>query len=1082
MEKIKNLFENEGWTRKFLVVALCLQSSIFNLQSSICFAQEATKTVTGTVTDAATGQPLAGVIVSAYGNQRQTTMTDEDGTYELKVPDYTRSVLMHVDGYTIQQKAISNGRADGKLFSDAFSQSYSRQTSAIVSSEATRFDNTADLSIDPLLSQQLGADMRIVSRGGIPGQGNTMLIEGINSLNTNAMPLVVIDDVIMDMQYNRTMLHDGYFNNLFANLNVNDIESVQVLKNGTALYGAKGANGVLIVKTKRNKSMATKIDVTINGRYELVPRLPEMMDSEGYRLYASELLSEKMNPNMMGKMKFLNSEPTYYYYNQYHNQTDWTDEVYKNAFSQNYGINVQGGDDAASYNLSVGYSLGNSTLKENDFSRFNMRLNSDIIISNKLDVRFDASYSDVDRALRDDGAPANPLGSVITSPGFISLAKSPFLSPYAYDKHGKLSHYLAEADDYLEGKFQGRGRLANPVSILTFGDGKNRNSFGNRLITFAITPRFQFNRHLDLREHFTLGLVNTNENYYLPIQGVPTFVVDGLDEDSRLDNIVQSQAARQTAIQSDTRVTWQNRYDMHNIAVRAGLRFLSSEYQLTAQRGYNSGNDKTPNMSADLLFKSTEGADDNTREFTWYALADYSFSDRFYVNAGLSAQASSRFGDDASGLKLFNTVWGLFPSIEGAWVLTNEKWLAGAKGIDYLRLNVGFDVTGNDDIDYTASRTYFMAKRVLITEDGKNGAVGKVIGNIGNTDLQWETTRRLTAGLTGNFLGNRLGIRLNVFKSWTSHLLSLRQLAYTSGLQQNWSNDGKLENMGFDFNINAKLMALKDFSWEIGASAGHYKNKVTALPDGNRPIETSVYGATVITKVGQPVGLFYGYKTDGVYATTQQALADGHYVLKQNGDREYFQAGDMRFVDLSKTSAQAGLIDEADRTVIGDPNPDIYGNIFTTLTYKRLSLNAVFNYSLGNDVFNYQRSLLEGGSLFLNQTTAAKTRWTTEGQVTDVPRARYTDPMGNSRFSDRWIEDGSYLRLASVTLSYTLPIQSTYLQGITIWGNAQNLFTITRYLGSSPDAALGSGILSQGIDRGLLSAGRSFSLGVNINL
>jgi hypothetical protein len=426
-------------------------------------------------------------------------------------------------------------------------------------------------------------------------------------------------------------------------------------------------------------------------------------------------------------------------------------------------------------------------------------------------------------------------------------------------------------------------------------------------------------------------------------------------------------------------------------------------------------------------------------------------------------------------------VWGLFPSVEGAWVLSNEKWLAGVSGIDYLRLNLGFDITGNDDIDYTASRSYFIAKRML-----GESASGKIIGNIGNTDLQWETTRRLTAGLTGNFLHNRLGVRLNVFKSWTNNLLSLRQLAYTSGLQQNWSNDGKLENMGFDFSINAKLLALKDFSWEMGASAGHYKNKVTALPDDGRPIETDIYGATVITQVGQPVGLFYGYKTDGVYATTAEATADAHYILKQNGDRQYFEAGDMRILDLSRQNnydiSNTGQIDENDRTIIGDPNPDIYGNIFTTLTYKKFALQAVMTYSLGNDVYNYQRSLLEGGSLFLNQTTAMQNRWNTEGQQTDIPRVGYTDPMGNSRFSDRWIEDGSYLRLSNVTLSWHLPIQSTYLQGITLWGSAQNLFTVTRYLGSDPDCAMAGGILSQGIDRGLLGAGRSFSLGVNINL
>ena len=261
---------------------------------------------------------------------------------------------------------------------------------------------------------------------------------------------------------------------------------------------------------------------------------------------------------------------------------------------------------------------------------------------------------------------------------------------------------------------------------------------------------------------------------------------------------------------------------------------------------------------------------------------------------------------------------------------------------------------------------------------------------------------------------------------------------------------------------------------------------MTALPDDGRPIETDIYGATVITQVGQPVGLFYGYKTDGVYATTAEATADAHYILKQNGDRQYFEAGDMRILDLSRQNnydiSNTGQIDENDRTIIGDPNPDIYGNIFTTLTYKKFALQAVMTYSLGHDVYNYQRSLLEGGSLFLNQTTAMPNRWNTEGQQTDIPRVGYTDPMGNSRFSDRWIEDGSYLRLSNVTLSSHLPIQSTYLHGITLWGSAQNLFTVTRYLGSDPDCAMAGGILSQGIDRGLLGAGRSFSLGVNINL
>lgn len=1039
-------------------------------------AQDNFKTVKGQVVDAATQKPLVGVIVAAYGNDKYSAMTDEQGRYTLNVPDYVSSVQMRIDGYNFAQSAIADGVANAKLYNEVFTEVYKRQTNALLSSEANRFANTSEVSIDPLIAQQLGADVRSVSRGGNIGLGNMLMMSGINSININAQPLIVVDDVIMDMEYNRTTLHDGYFNNMLANLNVNDIESVQVLKNGTALYGAKGANGVVYIKTKRNKSMATKIDVTINGRFNLLPRLPKMLCAEDYRQYATELLANKVED--LSQMKFLNNDPTYFYYNQYHNNTDWTDEVYKSTFSQNYGINVQGGDDIASYNLSVGYSMANSTLKKNDYTRFNMRLNTDINIAKGFNVRFDASYSDVDRSLFDDGAPDEILSGVITSPAFIALTKAPFLSPYAFDNSGNPSQYLAEADDYLEGLFQGRGRLANPSSILEYGEGDNRNSLGNRLIMFSVTPKYEFNKHLTLSEHFALTLINTNENYYLPIKGVPTFVVDGLDEDTTLRNLVQSQASSLTAIQSDTRLAWKNQFGAHQIDVMGGFRYLNSAFKLTTQRGYNTPNDKAPQMNASLNFKETDGANDKTTELQWYALANYNYAQRYFVNAGISAHASSRFGKDAEGLKIGGVVWGLFPSVEAAWVMTNENWFPKSNMMNYLRLNIGLDVTGNDDIDYTASRTYFVSRRMLHDRNSVPNATGVVIGNIGNTELKWESTSRLTAGIEGNFFNNRLNLRFNYFKSWTSNLLSLQQLAWTSGLSESWSNGGKLENHGFDVHAIAKVLALKDFRWEVGASIGHYKNKVTALPDNDRAFLTNLYGATIQTAVGQPVGLFYGYKTNGVYSTSAEANADGKFIIKDNGEKVAFEAGDMNFVDITPDK----VIDENDRTVIGDPNPDIYGNIHTTFSWKNLTLSAIFNYSLGNDIFNYQRSLLEGGTYFLNQSTAMKSRWMVEGQQTNIPRVEYKDPIGNSRFSDRWIEDGSYLRLSSVTLSYYLPIQSTYLQGITIWGNASNLFTITKYLGSNPDCTIAGGILTQGIDRGLLSAGRSFSVGLNINL
>jgi hypothetical protein len=306
----------------------------------------------------------------------------------------------------------------------------------------------------------------------------------------------------------------------------------------------------------------------------------------------------------------------------------------------------------------------------------------------------------------------------------------------------------------------------------------------------------------------------------------------------------------------------------------------------------------------------------------------------------------------------------------------------------------------------------------------------------------------------------------------------LQQMAWTSGLAENWTNGGKLRNSGFDFRADVKVINDKNWKWELGATMGHYKNKLTDLGNGTDRFLTSAYGATIISEVGSPVGQFYGYKTNGVYSTEAEAKADGKYYLDKSGNRVAFQAGDMRFQDTNGD----GRIGEEDRVVIGNPNPDVYGNISSHLKWKQFALDMAFTYSIGNDIYNYQRSILESGKYFYNQTKAMNNRWTTEGQVTDVPRLSYQDPHGNSRFSDRWIENGSYLKLSNITLSYAIPINSTFLQGITVWGAVNNVFTITKYLGSDPDCTASGNALLQGIDRGLLGQSRSFAMGVKVNL
>ena len=251
------------------------------------------------------------------------------------------------------------------------------------------------------------------------------------------------------------------------------------------------------------------------------------------------------------------------------------------------------------------------------------------------------------------------------------------------------------------------------------------------------------------------------------------------------------------------------------------------------------------------------------------------------------------------------------------------------------------------------------------------------------------------------------------------------------------------------------------------------------MPEGKEYIDNTVYGATIRTQVGKPANLFYGYRTAGVFKSTEDAQAAGLYIIGDNGmDKNYFGAGDMKFVDKDGNH----IINAKDCEVIGDPNPDFYGNIFTSFAYKRFRLDFNFNYSVGNDVYNYMRQQLESGSRYMNQTTAVSKRWQSEGQVTDMPKVTFQDPMGNSRFSDRWIEDGSYLRLKTVTLSYSLPVNSTLLQGFQFWIQANNLFTWSKYLGSDPEFTMTSAVIGQGIDLGQLPQCRSILAGVKINL
>lgn len=1039
-----------------------------------------TRPVSGRVFAVTSGTPLGGALVSVSGYDGYSTLTEEDGTYKLDVPEFATALTVTAPDYNSVRVGInqSGKLRDVTLYSSVMRSAYSADDNILNTVVADKFDYSPSLNITSEIGDQLGANVRTISRGGTPGIGNFMMMNGINSLHSNAQPLIVIDGVIVDQQYDRTMVHDGFYNDILTSFNVNEIKSVKVMANGTAIYGAKGANGVILIETKRNTSLATKIDATVSAGITLLPKSLPMMSGSQFKTYASDLL--KTTGTNLSEFQFLTSDPNNYYYNKYNNNTDWNDVIYREAFSQNYGITVQGGDEVASYFLALGYNGAQSVLEDNDVNRLNIRFNTDINMFKHLFIRFDASYSNVTRNLKDQGAPEAYDEGTVTSVNYLGLVKSPMLSPYAYS-NGKISDVAFDNsdEDYLDQALSSIGnvnyRLANPASINEYGTAQNKNYFENSYLNLAVTPKWQFNKHLSLSSLFSYTLTNTNDKYYVPINGVPDYYVSSIG--LTVENEIRSLYSSQNSITSDTKIEWGNQYGAHSIDLLGGFRYMNDRYKVDTQLGYNTGSDKTPFIN-DTQNKTTTGSTNEWTSMSWYGQARYDYRKRYFVEGNLAIESSSRFGKDAKeGFKLAGVRWGVFPGIQAGWVLSNESWF-DVPGIDYAKFTMGYDVSGNDGIDFDATRTYFQS--ILF----QNQANGLVLGNLGNTEVQWETTRRFSFGTELNFLKNRLNLKVNVFKSWTDNLLTYHELNFITGLENNWVNGGSLENKGYNITVNGHIIATRNWNWELGASVGHYKNKLTALPDGQDYVDVEVYGATIRSQIGQPVNLFYGYKTEAtasgthVYATSEEAKADGLYILGENGiDKTYFGAGDVKFADNGDKE-----INKADMQVIGDPNPDIYGNIFTSLSYKRIRLDVNFNYSLGNDAYNYLRSQLESGNRFMNQSVAMVNRWSYEGQVTDMPTVMWEDPMGNARFSDRWIEDASYLRLKSITLSYELPLNSTFIHGLTFWGQANNVFTVSKYLGADPDFSMSNSVLEQGIDRGLLANSRNFMLGIKINL
>ena len=1016
--------------------------------------------VTGTILEDATGKPLPGI--SVRYKDVSAGITDSLGKFSLNVPDY--QVAVTIDGAGFQTKEIYlKGRSviNAALYEDSYTSFFDVATLPFgtklkshipyaVTSVQTAGAWDRPLETPDTYLQGKVAGLNVIRRSGTPNIGANLFLRGYTSLYATNKPLIVVDGVIFDnTEYGNSLISNNVTNPL-AFIDIKDIDNFTVLKDGSSIYGTKGANGVIIITTARAKELATRIDFSAYGGINFSPEKLPLLSAGDYRIYLSQLLQTRgLTPDQIQAYPYMNdntSNPDYY---RYHYTTDWQKEVLQNSYAKHLYLKVTGGDNIAKYALSLGYLKNEGVIKSTDLSKYNMRFNADLNLSKRLTASANLSYTFNEQNLRDQGIAEK------TNPLFLALTKSPFLPVHQVSNTGAESPDLADRDTFNK---------SNPVTIINNALNVNQSYrfFGSMAFNYNLTKAITLNT--------TVGLTmdKVRENVFIPEKGVTTDTLNlGI-----ADNRSGTQAKRLFTVFNDSRIGYNKTFNrVHHLSANLGFRYIQSKSEQDFGLGYNSATDELKSVTFGLSTLRKVGG--NMGEWRWinnYFNADYSLKDKYFLSLNAALDGSSRFGKEINdgALNVSGNKFAIMPSIAGAWVVSSENFMSQSS-IDLLKIRASIGFSGNDDIGNYAARQYYVSQNLL-------GIQGLVRGNFGNPELQWEKVKKVNTGFDLSLFNERFNLSADYFNNETSKMLINQPTAAQSGLLFAVTNSGGMKTNGVEATINTRIINKTAIKWDLGVTIAKYKSKITTLPVAQ--LTTDFGGATLITKTGDVPNLFYGFKTSGIYSTNADAAQAGLSIKQANGTLVPFQGGDVRFVDMNGDK----IIDNADRQVIGDPNPDFYGSFSSRVAFKQWSLEALFTFSKGNDIYNYVRNQLESVSSYNNGTIATINSWKTNGDVTTVPRVNFGDPLGNSRFSDRWIEDGSYLRLRNLSLAYNLPIKAGFLKYSVLYLTANNVFTITKYLGYDPEFSGGESIFAQGIDLGLEPQYRSLQIGLRFGL
>jgi len=1041
--------------RNIKKIALCL--AVPTLFASSTYAQK----LSGTVTTSS-GEPVAEAVITSPGCE--TVRSDADGSFTIEGVKDGHAINVWHDGFFqrtvyIHDHAATNLRiymieTNRSRYNETFVTPYAT-TQADAAATSKQNVNRKDfalgsLSIDNALKGEM-AGLLVTNKSGMTGEGAYMQLRGIHTLVADNAPLIVINGVPYMPDANLSQIVGGYSRSVFQALNNQDIRNITVLKGAeAATYGSLGSNGVIMIETDQASStnMDTRISFSaIAGTNWNSKRIP-LMNSTEYKNYLSDI-GLTYYPNMeafFGDFNFL-SDPKANKWYLYQYNTDWQDEIYRNSTSMDYLFRVEGGDNIAKYNISLGYTSDEGTLKETYSDRYQAQINASVLVSKQFEIRANINTAYLKGKYQEQGI------SLETNPLLAAYRRAPLLSPYWSDMYGNLTGKYA--DYYLGAITDENFRVSNPVSLVNTMMGKNRQYDMNTKIQLIYTP---------LRNLTFNGVVGMYYNYNQEETFIPgkdnMDIVPTYDQYGEADNTVRVGTNHTFNMFFNINGNYKLNFgELHKLNFNAGWQALTTSYEYDAGFGRNSNNDFYQTLGdAQSLGKYFSGYNNKWNWANGYAHADWTFSNTVKMGLTASLDGASSIGTDATRLSFY-------PAAEAVFMAKGLSFFDKMQWIEKLNVYADYTLSGNSRFSSKLGKYYY-------TSYPFQNISGLVRGNVPNTALEAEKDRTVNVGLETSLLRNRVSIGIGYYNILSSNVLVAGERSVLMGSNTYYTNEGKFESQGLELTAAFLPVCLKDFRWTVGGNLTTLRNRVVSLGSLNQIVNTLSDDAQVITREGEDPYAFYGLKTQGVFSTTAEAEAAN---LTANGEK--FGAGDVHFFD--KTGD--GIIDNEDREVIGSATPDFYGSFFTRFEYKQFALDMTFAYSVGNDAYNAVRRITESGNTFANQAKSVNRRWLMEGQQTDMPRVRYNDRVGNNAFSDRWIEDASYLKLRDVTFSYTWqkPLWN-FIQGGTAFITGQNLITFTNYLGLDPEFSYSYSPLMQGVDYGKTTAPSSVKVGVNL--